>query len=646
MKFNKILFSAIGLLLTAVVLRNHIGFIQYLLSDHVLGHIWWKELISNIIVNPIILLIFILCFIGLGGIFIKEPLFAIPLGMGVFNILLYVAGFLGLLTIWTLLSIVIISFSAGIYLVSFKTEEFRADLLFPRGILASIAFMFVIISAAYGFITSVSPPASWDALSYHLSVPKLYALHHGIYLIPSMIQHQSASGMEMLSSAGILLNNNVLPQLFSLLSWFLLLLLIFKLSKLYFSARTAWVSVFLFSVCPLSLYLAGIANNDMAAALLSTAAIYFLWNYLGTKKTYVLNLSAIFFGLSITAKMTGFINAILALALLSVFLIKKQMKFREALVFVLITGLFSSPLFIRNWYLTKNPVFPFLYGLLGGQGVSPDVIARIKINDEATIGVARTFINLVKLPYYMITSQERFQNQPAYFVILVFVSVLFRSSLGKALSSVEKYLLSFIMFYLFVWFINGRQLWRFLLPVLPISIALISYWFAEALPKIPRIIVGTLIVLNVIPFLGWSVNNELFAVFALGSVEKPAMSPRERYLDKALDNYEVYGYVNSSPEPMKLLLFREMRGFYLEKPYIFGDPINQSLISYNNIQTPEELKERFSQLGLTHIIINTNIYPPSPFYYDGHIISLMNGFIQKYASEEFSSRGVILYKIL
>jgi hypothetical protein len=207
-------------------------------------------------------------------------------------------------------------------------------------------------------------------------------------------------------------------------------------------------------------------------------------------------------------------------------------------------------------------------------------------------------------------------------------------------------LLSFILFYFLSWFLIGRLLWRYLLPVLPAGLALISYWCVELMPRPAKVAAGGLVLLNLVPFFGWSVNNNLFAVFGLGSVEKKDTPPARRYLEKTLDNYSVYDYANGQNAPMKILLFREMRGFYLDKPYIFGDPLNQSLILYHDMANSGELKARLAELGVTHIIVNNNLYPPDSLYYDDRVLSLMNGLIAKNSIEEFADKGVYLYKII
>ncbi len=151
---------------------------------------------------------------------------------------------------------------------------------------------------------------------------------------------------------------------------------------------------------------------------------------------------------------------------------------------------------------------------------------------------------------------------------------------------------------------------------------------------------------NIAPLLASNVNNQLFGMLSLPSLEKPNMPPVEHYLDKSLDCYNVYSYINKNlPRNSGILLFREIRGYYLDRPYVRGDPINQSVIVYSKYANSLELLSRLRTLNITHVVVNENKYPPSPYYYDQHVMDLMNGLLAKYSRKIYENNGVGLYQL-
>jgi hypothetical protein len=67
---------------------------------------------------------------------------------------------------------------------------------------------------------------------------------------------------------------------------------------------------------------------------------------------------------------------------------------------------------------------------------------------------------------------------------------------------------------------------------------------------------------------------------------------REDFLKGSIDYYSLYKRVNADPSVNeRIMLFGEIRGYYLKKDYVWGDQVNQAIISYNNTrQTLNDMK--------------------------------------------------------
>ena len=83
-----------------------------------------------------------------------------------------------------------------------------------------ILFIFVLVNAI-GILGWV-PPVSWDALTHHLAVPKLYLQHGGVYEIPSIEFSYYPMNLDFLYMIPLYFGNDIAPKfihyLFALLT--------------------------------------------------------------------------------------------------------------------------------------------------------------------------------------------------------------------------------------------------------------------------------------------------------------------------------------------------------------------------------------------------------------------------------------------
>jgi hypothetical protein len=170
---------------------------------------------------------------------------------------------------------------------------------------------------------------------------------------------------------------------------------------------------------------------------------------------------------------------------------------------------------------------------------------------------------------------------------------------------------------------------------------LIIYWLNGLPSKAARIALSALLGINLLPFIETSVSNDLFVVACLPSVQQPSKTPREVYLEKTLNYYLVYSYINQHlPADSRILILRDMRGYYLERSYLLGSPYNQSEIVYKDYSDAAAVRQRLAALGITHIFINM-LHPSD--YED--VIQLVDGVIERYGEKVYEANGAVLYKL-
>src|SRR5262245_4036208 len=91
--------------------------------------------------------------------------------------------------------------------------------------------------------------------------------------------------------------------------------------------------------------------------------MYATWNYFASRDLRWLILAGLFCGFAIGTKYPGLLFLLL-LAAVAVYIAFKRKELLPLLA-VVIAGLISAPWFVRNYYYTRNPLFPFFYELLG-----------------------------------------------------------------------------------------------------------------------------------------------------------------------------------------------------------------------------------------------------------------------------------------
>jgi hypothetical protein len=180
-----------------------------------------------------------------------------------------------------------------------------------------------------------------------------------------------------------------------------------------------------------------------------------------------------------------------------------------------------------------------------------------------------------------------------------------------------------------------HEAWRLMLPVMPAFALTTAYWSARWLSSRGplRALAAAALCCAVAPAALATQNNELFVVLGLRSELSPDSAPRELYLERSLDHYAFYRDVNAAlrGRPALVLLFREIRGYYLDVPYMWGDPLNQGLIQYGRLPDPAALAARLRELGVTHVLVNEGpaIYAPGGPVYDLRTIALMDGVLRR-----------------
>lgn len=181
-----------------------------------------------------------------------------------------------------------------------KTKNFELDI--PQIFLLCILGLTALILLTGTF----TPPISYDGLSYHLGVPKIYIKNHGIIPLPYHVYSNFPFNLEMLYTYAILFTGNeILAKMIHFLTCILTCFALYSFGKKYFDGKVGLLSAVIFLNIPLVSQLSTLCYNDLGLALFIFLAIFAFINWYSEpskEKLSWLILCGIFTGLALGTK--------------------------------------------------------------------------------------------------------------------------------------------------------------------------------------------------------------------------------------------------------------------------------------------------------------------------------------------------------
>ena len=349
-------------------------------------------------------------------------------------------------------------------------------------------------------------------------------------------------------------------------------------------------------------------------------------------RNYWLALAGILAGLALGTKTLAIVAPIfLAGALL---LNRQQTVFRrlrEAALVIGICIIIASPWYVKSWIWTGNPTYPFFYSTFGGRYWSA-AAAQSYREAQLAYGVGATHVDYMAgpwreihrvgpgawlregpfeflvLPWNLTLHTASFADPPGLLSPLnvhlislgpLFLALLPLAFLAGGLGPRHRFWLWFSLVFLIFWF-AAAQIMRYMIPVLPaLALGLAGALLAlrERQPWLGRLI-AIPVALGLIgsAATAYAFNADSFRV-ALG------LEARADYLRRTLGPYAIMEYANMNlPADAKLLLLEEPRGFYLDRPYMWGGGQNQ-MIAGPDYSSADTLLRALARYHINYVLM-------------------------------------------
>jgi hypothetical protein len=302
-----------------------------------------------------------------------------------------------------------------------------------------IARAFVVVplalAVAFAWVGALAPEVEYDALWYHLWLPRLW-LQAGA---PVDIVHEYVSlyplAWQLLYGAGLTLGGPVSAKLLHFAAYALLLLATARLAARLLPLASPRLAAALVATAPTVLWEATTAYVDVAVGLYVTVALLAVAAYCRDRSRAWIAAAAIALGMALATKHL----ALLALVLLASGLwwlerrvVGARRAWRPAVLFVALALLQPLPWYLRSWAASGNPVFPDLYGVFGAR--PPErwdaLTARELQAFEDRFGRPRTPRNLATLPWDVTVHGARYGGSFGPLLLVLLPGLAIPAALG------------------------------------------------------------------------------------------------------------------------------------------------------------------------------------------------------------------------
>ena len=481
--------------------------------------------------------------------------------------------------------------------------------------------------ALISLIGCYAPPTThleWDSIAYHLADPKIYLQAHRIVYLPWEDHSNFAFTAEMWYLYGLMLTWFPLAKLFHFACGAGTCLAIYALGARQINAAVGKISALLFASLPLVFWEAGTAYVDLATAFYTTLTLLALGQGITLRDNRWLRLGAILMGLTLSTKAT----ALGTLALLAIGLLIWRLRglketplaaVKSTILWSIIALVVDSPWLIKSAILTRNPVYPFFYGVFGGRFWNQSA-ADSYTQANAVFGMGHSLSDIALVPWNLImfllpghvtAYPKPFNDYQTTFGALspVLLAALFFPAFVRGASAVVKALAAFALGSLFLW-AGTMQYVRYLLPTLPVLCLLTGYVVTQAFTL--RLKSGYALAALAACSLAFS----LYIGGQLLSQETPVVFGQvthDDYITHGFGPYPAMQFINTQlPANSKIVMYGNPLGFYCDKPYFWGDAIHGIYIPYDKLHSADDLRAYLHKLGVTHILVYEGGFPLTP----------------------------------
>ncbi|MDA3898319.1 MAG: glycosyltransferase family 39 protein [Desulfobacteraceae bacterium] len=537
-------------------------------------------------------------------------------------------------------------------------------------------FMIAGVVAIIALMASV-PPVSRDALIHHLAIPKLYLRHGGMFEIPAFSFSYYPMNLDLLYLIPLYFKNDIFPKFIHFAFALATAWMVYRYLKRRLNIEYALLGSLFFLSIPVIVNQSTIVYVDLGLVCFLFAALMYLFKWIeyDFKIKYLL-ISAVFCGFAMGTKYNGLVG----LFLLGLFVplvyaryhAEEQSHARKAIgysaVYVLIALIIFSPWMIRNTIWTGNPVYPLYNSVFNSGAAHTEAVDEDEHEKGSRMNhfqIRRDLYGESGLEIALIPLRVFFQgrdNDPKYFdgranpfLLLLPIFAFLGIRTNPRQIKTEKYLmLGFSVFFLLFACAQTVIRIRYFAPIFP-PLVILSMFGLRHIQKnllsrnlqIGAFANRTCIISIIFVMLGLNAKYmmERFS-YAQPLAYLSGKVSRDQYIQKFRPEYASMQYANRNLTKNDRILgvYTGNRGYYSDIDMVFSLDLLQDLAAEAN--TPEDIAEGLKKLGITHLLVNYELFNFWVKNYSLHEKQMLKDFFEKMTVTEFSKDQNGLLKVL
>jgi len=468
---------------------------------------------------------------------------------------------------------------AIIFFIVFKNENLKEkgikliSSFFKRNPLEFLVFLIPFLFASL-------PSTFYDTLVYHLGIPNLYLRNGGFVKTPFFLYANTSVYYEI-SLIPAVYTGDLVPRLLHFLISSVFILCFIDFVENYFNLRKRKYLILLILSMTVSLFLISTVKNDIIAALFIFLGIL---NFL--EKRYVF--SGVFFGFSIGIKYFS-LFPILIFLFLEIFPFDK-IRIKKVFAVGFIIVVLISPLFIKNYVFTSNPIYPFFNSVFKSNYWDSNRNYYLKRDVGKIIHSFKDiFRSLYLLSFKNYGSGGRIG--PIFLVFLPFIAIFGTKRLK---------ILFFALISAFIGCLFGGSIRYFYISILFLT-PFVMEIFEQTRSKLLEILFFIIIAINFV--LSFTTLEMVYSSYLLYSHKASVYTYKVGHFPA----YKIYSFINMMLSPGgKILIVGEPRTFYLKKAYSVSSPYDYSILKpyLDNSRTPKEFFQKIKKNGFDYIFLS------------------------------------------
>lgn len=506
-------------------------------------------------------------------------MFVLALLIGIYSYIIFLVGLINFIykPILILVNLAFIFIAAFFIRRTLKEHNLKGKVISFVKKSTKLELIFLVIILFQGLINligALGPELGFDALWYHLTLPKLYLQNHAIVHIPGSLLYYSDMPRlaEMLYTVVLAMSNEIGVKLTHFSFGILSLVALYKLSRKFLPKKFSLLALVLFYSNIVVGWMSITAYVDLARTFFEIMALWGFVEWQEKKDSKWLIESAVILGLAISTKLLALGSLVIFTALIIIYV----RKIIYVLIYLFFALLIPLPWFISSFTHTGNLLYPFFTNLY-----------PIKFNVE--------FVNPLNL------------SDPisSLYVIFLPLAIFLYRKFKPSLKIMTSYSLLAIMGWYLIPQTGGG---RFILPYLP-AFSVVSVAIIEMIKKtkVRNILVGLIICLALFSIIYRGGANLKYVSVILGKESKA------RFLTNHLnfsygDFYDTDKYfAKKIKQNDTVLLYGFHNLYYVDFPFIDSSYVKKGdTFSYIAVQGGN-IPERFKVWNLIYYNTKTNV---------------------------------------